>query len=119
MLLYGEGRIVNIGSIVASTGFHGLSVYAATKSALVGFTKSLARELGKANITVNSISPGYMETDMTKTITAERLTTVRNRSPLKRLVLPEEVAGAVAYLLGGGAASITGIDLRVDAGSTA
>jgi 3-oxoacyl-[acyl-carrier protein] reductase len=119
MLLAGEGRIVNIGSIVASTGFHGLSVYAATKAALVGFTKSLARELGRANITVNSISPGYMETDMTKTVTAKRLNTIRNRSPFKRLVLPEEVAGTVAYLLGAEAASISGIDLRIDAGSTA
>jgi 3-oxoacyl-[acyl-carrier protein] reductase len=119
MLLSGEGRIVNIASIIASTGFSGLSVYAASKAALVGFTKSLAREVGKANITVNSVSPGYMQTEMTEAITAERLGGIRNRSPLRRLVLPQEVAGSVVYLLGADAASITGIDLRIDAGSTA
>lgn len=119
MLLSGEGRIVNIASVIAWTGFSGLSVYAATKAALVGFTKSLARELGKANITVNSVSPGYMQTDMTQVLTPDRLDTIQKRSPLRRLVLPEEVAGSVVYLLGADAASITGIDLRVDAGSTA
>jgi 3-oxoacyl-[acyl-carrier protein] reductase len=119
MLLTEEGRIINVSSIAASTGFHGLTVYSATKAALVGFTKSLARELGKVNITVNSISPGYMETDMTKAVMADRLTTIRNRSPFKRLVSPKEVAATVAYLLGADASSITGIDLRVDAGSTA
>lgn len=119
MLLSGEGRIVNVASIIAATGFSGLSVYAATKAALVGFTKALARELGKANITVNSISPGYMKTEMTGALAAERLHSIRRRSPLGRLVLPEEVAGSVVFLLGADASSITGIDLRVDAGSTA
>ena len=64
MLLRREGRVINVSSIIASTGFNGLSVYAATKAALNGFTRSLARELGKAGITVNSVAPGYMECDM-------------------------------------------------------
>jgi 3-oxoacyl-[acyl-carrier protein] reductase len=119
MLLSGGGRIINIASIVASTGFNGLSVYAATKASLVGFTRSLARELGRADITVNSISPGYMQTDMTDSIRPAHLTKIQGRSPLKRLVLPSEVASAIAYLLGPEAASVTGIDLTMDAGSTA
>jgi 3-oxoacyl-[acyl-carrier protein] reductase len=119
MLLSGGGRIINIASIVATTGFNGLSVYAATKASLVGFTRSLARELGRAEITVNSISPGYMQTEMTDSIKSAQLKTIQGRSPLKRLVLPSEVASAVAYLLGPEAASVTGIDLTVDAGSTA
>ena len=66
MLRNGSGRIVNVSSVIATTGFNGLSVYAASKSALIGFTKSLARELGRANITVNALAPGYMKTAMTK-----------------------------------------------------
>lgn len=119
MLPRREGRIVNIASIIASTGFSGLSVYAATKSSLLGFTKSLARELGKVGITVNAVSPGYMKTDMTEGIDTEKLATIQRRSPLGRLADVTEVAGAVAYLLSDQAASITGTNLTVDAGSTA
>jgi 3-oxoacyl-[acyl-carrier protein] reductase len=119
MLTRRTGRIINVASIIASTGFSGLSVYAATKSSLIGMTKSLSRELGKAGITVNAISPGYMATDMTAGIDKEKLATITRRSPLGRLALVDEVASAIAYLMSDAAASITGTNLTIDAGSTA
>ncbi len=119
MLLERTGRIINIASIIASTGYSGLSVYAATKAALVGFTRSLAREVGKAGITVNSVSPGYMQTDMTAEMPQDKLETIRRRSPLGRLAGVQDVAEAVAFLMSERAAMITGIDMKVDAGSTA
>ena len=114
-----EGKIINIASIIASTGFNGLSVYAASKSALIGFTKSLSRELGKANITVNSISPGYLETDMTQTMKDENLAKIVRRSPMNRLASLSDVSNAIIYLLSNEAQSVTGINLIIDAGSTA
>jgi 3-oxoacyl-[acyl-carrier protein] reductase len=119
MLLKGDGRIVNISSIIASTGFSGLSVYAASKAAMVGFSKSLARELGKANITVNVIAPGYMSTDMTQGLQGEKLKRIERRSPLSRLAETADVAEAVGFLMGPGGRSITGTTITVDAGSTA
>jgi len=119
MLTKGDGRIVNISSIIANTGFSGLSVYAATKAAMVGFTKSLARELGKANITVNAIAPGYMSTDMTQGLQGEKLKQIERRSPLSRLARTADVAEAVGFLMGPGGRSITGTTITVDAGSTA
>jgi 3-oxoacyl-[acyl-carrier protein] reductase len=119
MLIERGGRIVNIASIIATTGFSGLSVYAASKAAMIGFTHSLAREVGKAGITVNAVAPGYMETDMTAGLEGEKLAAIRRRSPLGRLVRPEEVAHAVVYLLSAKASAITGTTLTVDAGSTA
>lgn len=119
MLVQREGRVVNIASIVARTGFSGLSVYAATKSALIGFSKSLARELGKAGITINTVSPGFLETKMTQAIDGEKLETIRRRSPLGRLASVSEVAATVAFLLSDDAATFTGTDITVDAGSTA
>jgi 3-oxoacyl-[acyl-carrier protein] reductase len=119
MLLKGDGRIVNISSIIANTGFSGLSVYAASKAAMVGFSKSLARELGKANITVNVIAPGYMSTDMTQGLQGEKLKQIERRSPLSRLAQTADVAEAVGFLLGPGGRSITGATITVDAGSTA
>jgi len=113
------GRIVNISSIIASTGFNGLSVYAASKAALNGFTKSLSRELGKVNITVNAIAPGYMETSMSEGINNTQLDQIRRRSALKRLAKTSEVASTVKYLLSEDAAAITGTVLTVDAGNTA
>lgn len=113
------GRIVNVSSIIASTGFSGLAVYAASKAALNGFTKSLARELGKAKITVNSVSPGYMKTDMTTSISPDKLEIIRRRSPLGELVSPEDVARMVLFLLSEDSGSITGGEFIVDAGSTA
>jgi len=119
MLLTGEGRVVNISSIIANTGFKGLSVYAASKAALIGFTRSLARELGNVGITVNAIAPGYMETDMTKSIDKDKLKSIVRRSPLNRLVTTDSVASGVAYLLGPEAGMITGSTLTIDAGGSA
>lgn len=119
MLLQRRGRIINISSIIASTGFSGLAVYAATKAALAGFTRSLSRELGKAGITVNTVAPGYMETDMTSGLQGDKLDTIRRRSPLGRLASVDDVAYSVCHLMSPGAANITGTTLTVDAGSTA
>ena len=119
MLLNRTGRIVNVGSIIGATGFNGLSVYGATKSALAGFTKSLSRELGKANITVNTLAPGYMETNMTQGLQGDKLASITRRSPLGRLANVEDVAQTTIFLLSDGACSITGSTITVDAGSTA
>ena len=113
-----NARIVNIASIIATSGFNGLSVYGASKAALLGFSRSLAREVGRIGITVNTVSPGYMETDMSAGLDAEALATVRRRSPLGELTQVEDAADAVSFLLSQRAQRITGIDLKVDAGST-
>ena len=118
MLPARSGRIVNISSIIASTGFSGLSVYGATKSAMIGFTKSIAREVGKAGITVNAVAPGYMETDMTSSLQGAKLDSVKRRSPLGHLARVDDVANVVAYILSDKAKSITGTTITVDAGST-
>jgi 3-oxoacyl-[acyl-carrier protein] reductase len=118
MLSKGEGRIVNVSSIVASTGFHGLSVYSATKAGLEGFTRSLSREAGKRNITVNCVAPGYMETEMMAGRGIEKLESVRRRAPLG-LPHPEHVAAAISYLLTPEACTVTGTVLTVDGGSSA
>lgn len=119
MLIRGEGRIINISSVVAETGYKGLAVYGATKAALTGFTRSLAREVGKAGITVNAVAPGYLATDMTSGLADGQLDSIRRRSALGRLPEGSDVAAAVAYLLGEGARNVTGTTLTVDAGSTA
>lgn len=119
MLIAGRGRIVNISSVVAATGYKGLAVYGATKAGLIGFTRSLARDVGKAGITVNAIAPGYMETDMTRGLEGDKLDAIRRRSPLGRLPEVEDVAAAVVYLLSAQARNITGTTLTVDAGCTA
>jgi len=119
MLMSREGRIINVASIIGHTGFNGLSVYAATKGAMLGFTRSLARELGKANIAVNSISPGFLETDMTASIGDEKLNTIRRRSPAGKLATLDDVAETIAFLMSDSAASMTGTDVVVDAGNTA
>jgi 3-oxoacyl-[acyl-carrier protein] reductase len=113
------GRIVNISSIVASTGFSGLSVYAATKASLIGFTKSLAREVGPLGITVNAVAPGFVDTAMTEEMDQGDRERVVRRSPLKRLAEIADVANAVEFLMGDAARNITGTVLTVDAGSTA
>lgn len=118
MLARREGRIVNIGSIAAGSGFSGLSVYAASKAGLAGFTRALSRELGKRGITVNCVAPGYMETAMTEAMPEEKQAQVRRRAPLG-LARPEDAAGAVMYLLGPDGARVTGSTITVDGGSTA
>lgn len=119
MLRKRTGRIVNVSSIIASTGFNGLSVYAASKAALDGFSKSLARELGKVGITVNTVAPGYMQTAMTDAITTDRLEQITRRSALRRLATVDEAASAIEYLFSESACAITGTKITVDAGSTA
>tara|TARA_R110002012_G_scaffold219142_1_gene390418 strand:+ start:273 stop:998 length:726 start_codon:yes stop_codon:yes gene_type:complete len=119
MLLNRRGRIVNISSIIAKTGFNGLSVYAASKAALEGFSKSLAREVGKAGITVNCVAPGYMQTDMTGDLQGEKLASIKRRSPLGRLASVEDAAAMVSFLLSDKGSAITGTTMTVDAGSTA
>jgi 3-oxoacyl-[acyl-carrier protein] reductase len=119
MLLNRKGRIVNISSIIAKTGFNGLSVYAASKAAMEGFSHSLAREVGKAGITVNCVAPGYMQTDMTSSLQGEKLESVKRRSPLGKLATVDDAAAMVMYLLSDKASAITGTVMTVDAGSTA
>jgi 3-oxoacyl-[acyl-carrier protein] reductase len=119
MMAGGEGRIINVSSIIASTGYNGLSVYGATKAALTGFTRSLAREVGKLGITVNAIAPGFVDTELTKSLTGEVRRRVAGRSALRRLVEADDVARMVEYLLGEGGRNITGSVLTIDAGNTA
>lgn len=119
MLLNKTGRIVNVGSIIGSTGFNGLSVYGATKSALGGFTKSLARELGKAQITVNTLAPGYMETNMTDGLVGDKLEKIKRRSCLGRLANVSDAASMALFLISESASGVTGATFTVDAGSTA
>ncbi len=119
MMTAGEGRIINISSIIASTGYSGLSVYGATKASLLGFTRSLAREVGGMNITVNAVAPGFMNTDMTAGMKDDQTAKIAARSALKRLVDVEDVAGAVSYLMSAAARNVTGTVLTVDAGNTA
>ncbi len=118
MIRQKEGRIVNITSIIASTGFNGLAVYAATKAGLEGFTRSLSRELGRVNVTVNAVAPGYMMTEMTESLDGEKLASITRRAPLG-LATTEDAAGAVTYLMSEQARKTSGIVLTVDGGSTA
>jgi 3-oxoacyl-[acyl-carrier protein] reductase len=119
MMADGGGRIVNVSSIIGFTGYSGLSVYAATKAAMIGFTRSLAREVGRRGVNVNAVAPGFLETDMTRGLEGERREHVARRSALRRLAEVDDVADAVEFLLGPKAKSITGTVLTVDAGSTA
>jgi len=120
MLIERAGRIVNIASIVGgSTGYSGLSAYAATKASLIGFTRSLAREVGQLGITVNAVAPGFVDTQMTRDLTAEQRGQIERRSALRRLPGVDDIAGSVEFLLSERARNITGITLTVDAGNTA
>ena len=118
MLSLGRGRIINISSIVGLSGYRGLSVYSATKAALDGFTRSLARELGSRNITVNSVAPGYLTTEMTETLADRQARQIIGRTPLGRLGDPAEVADLVKFLASEQAAFITGQVIVIDGGIT-
>ena len=110
MMAEGRGRVINISSIVASTGFNALSVYAATKASLVGFTKSLAREVGRVGVNVNAISPGFIDTEMTHGLEESRATSaVIGRSALRRLAAPEDIAAMAAFLMGEGDATLAAL----------
>jgi 3-oxoacyl-[acyl-carrier protein] reductase len=119
MLAAGAGRIVNIASIVGFTGYSGLAAYSATKAALIGFTRSLAREVGRAGINVNAIAPGFIDTELTGSMSPEERERIARRSALARLASVGDVAASVEYLLGDGARNITGTVITVDAGNTA
>jgi 3-oxoacyl-[acyl-carrier protein] reductase len=119
MMADGGGRIVNVTSIIGFTGYSGLSVYGATKASMIGFTRSLAREVGRLGINVNAVAPGFLDTEMTQGLADEQRQQVARRSALRRLVDVDDVADAVEFLMGEKARSITGTVLTVDAGSTA
>lgn len=119
MMADGGGRVVNVSSILGFTGYSGLSVYGATKASMIGFTRSLAREVGPLGITVNAIAPGFMDTEMTKGLESEHREKVAKRSALRRFAEVEDVAGAIEFLLGPKSRNITGTVLTVDAGATA
>ena len=119
MMAARAGRIVNVSSIVSTTGYSGLAAYSATKSAMLGFTRSLAREVGQLGITVNTVSPGFIETEMTHGMTPEQRGQIMRRSALRRMAETQDVAAAVDFLFSEKAANITGTVMTIDAGSTA
>jgi len=110
------GRIVQIGSVVGSSGNPGQANYAASKAALIGFTKSLAQELGSRNITVNCIAPGFIDTDMTRALADAQREQLLERIPLGRLGSPEDIANAAVFLASREAGYITGATLHVNGG---
>ena len=119
MMAGGGGRIVNMSSIIGSTGYNGLSVYGATKASMIGFTKSLARETGRLGVTVNAIAPGFIDTELTAGLGEEGREQVMRRSALRRLADVEDVAAMVEFLMGDGGKNITGAVMTIDAGNTA
>lgn len=111
-----QGRIINISSVVGTTGNPGQVNYCAAKAGLVGFSKSLAKEVSARGITVNCVAPGFIDTDMTKSLTDDQKQAIFGNIPAERLGKPEEVAAAVAFLASPGAAYITGETLHVNGG---
>jgi len=110
------GRIINISSVIGATGNAGQANYAAAKAGMIGFTKSLAREVGSRGITVNAIAPGFIETDMTRGLDDAQRAALFARIPLGRLGAPDDVAAAAEFLAGPGAAYVTGETLHVNGG---
>lgn len=110
------GRIVNVSSIIGSRGYNGMSAYSASKAGMDGMTRSLARELGRRQITVNSLAPGYVATDMSSTLTKAQLAQIANRTPLGRLASEEDVLGVLRFMLSDASAMVTGQVILVDGG---
>jgi 3-oxoacyl-[acyl-carrier protein] reductase len=111
-----KGRIISIASVVGLTGNPGQTNYSAAKAGIIGFTKSLAREVGSRNITVNVVAPGFIDTDMTRALNAEQRSGLSAQIPLGRLGLPDDIAAAVAFLASPEASYITGETLHVNGG---
>jgi 3-oxoacyl-[acyl-carrier protein] reductase len=111
-----QGRIVNITSVVGVTGNAGQTNYAAAKAGIIGFTKSLAKEVGSRGITVNCVAPGFIDTDMTRALPEEHRKALLGNIPLARLGSAEEIAGAVSFLCSPDAGYITGETLHVNGG---
>lgn len=111
-----KGRIINIGSVVGATGNAGQSNYAAAKAGMLGFTKSMAREVGSRGITVNAVAPGFIDTDMTKALSDEQRAALLGNIPLGRLGAPEDIANTVAFLASDAAAYVTGETIHVNGG---
>lgn len=111
-----SGRIINISSVVGATGNAGQTNYAAAKAGMVGFSKSLAKEIGSRHITVNCVAPGFIDTDMTRTLSPDQQQALIQHIPLGRLGRPEDVAAAVAFLASPAADYITGTTLHVNGG---
>ena len=111
-----KGRIISIASVVGATGNPGQANYAAAKAGIMGFSKSLAREVGSRNITVNAVAPGFIETDMTRALSEQQRTALLGQIPLGRLGSPEDIACAVAFLASPAASYITGTTLHVNGG---
>ncbi|ASJ97128.1 MULTISPECIES: 3-oxoacyl-ACP reductase FabG [Shewanella] len=111
-----SGRIINIGSVVGTMGNAGQTNYCAAKAGLIGFTKSLAREVASRQITVNAIAPGFIQTDMTDELTEEQQKGIMSQVPMERLGQPQEIANAVLFLASDSAAYITGETLHVNGG---
>jgi 3-oxoacyl-[acyl-carrier protein] reductase len=111
-----QGRIVNVTSVVGHSGNPGQANYCAAKSGVTGMTKSLARELGSRNVTVNCVAPGLIDTDMTKVLDEKQREALASNIPLGRLGLPEEVAAAVGFLASPAAAYVTGTTIHVNGG---
>jgi len=116
MMKQRHGRIINIGSVVGTMGNAGQVNYSAAKAGLIGFTKSLAREVASRKITVNAIAPGFIQTDMTNELTPEQRQGILSQVPMDRLGLPQEIASAVLFLASDSAAYITGETLHVNGG---
>jgi 3-oxoacyl-[acyl-carrier protein] reductase len=116
MLKARSGRIILMSSVVGLLGSAGQANYAASKAGLIGFARSLARELGSRSITVNVVAPGPVETDMTAALTADQLQTITSSVPLQRMATPQEIAGVVTFLASQPAAYITGAVIPVDGG---
>ena len=116
MMMARAGRIINIASIVGSTGNAGQSNYAAAKAGILGLSKSLAREVGSRNITINCVAPGFVDTDMTRALSEKQQQDLLQHVPLKRLGEPEDIASAVAFLASPSAGYITGATLHVNGG---